>query len=259
MTMTKFIACCGLDCESCEARIATVNDNGALRQKVAKEWSDLNGMEITPEMINCVGCRIDGVKTLYCESLCPIRQCAQERNVETCGSCGEMDACEKLGMIVKNNPDARWNLKAYALIALRDRPELMDRAAAWFHEKWGVPTEAYLECMTAYLNRETEYGWYLCLNGERIVSGLGVIENDFHDRKDLTPNVCAVYTEADCRCQGIAGRLLNMAVEDMRAKGISPLYLVTDHTGFYERYGWEFLCMVQGDGEPELTRMYIHR
>ena len=112
----------------------------------------------------------------------------------------------------------------YTFLTLRDRPELMDRAAAWFHEKWRVPKEAYLECMTAYLNRETEYGWYLCVDGDRIVGGLGVIENDFHDHKDLTPNVCAVYTEADCRCQGIAGRLLNMAVDDMRAKGISPLY-----------------------------------
>ena len=53
-------------------------------------------------------------------------------------------------------------------------------AAAWFHEKWGVPKEAYSKCMTTYLNRETEYGW-------------------------------------------------------------------------------EFLCMVQGDREPEMTRMYIHR
>lgn len=48
-------------------------------------------------------------------------------------------------------------------------------------------------------------------------------------------------------------------VAQMRAKGITPLYLVTDHTGFYERCGWEFLCMVQGDGEDEMTRMYIHR
>lgn len=50
-----------------------------------------------------------------------------------------------------------------------------------------------------------------------------------------------------------------MAVEDLRTKGISPVYLITGHTGFYERYGWEFLCMVQGDGEAEQTRMYIHR
>ena len=48
-------------------------------------------------------------------------------------------------------------------------------------------------------------------------------------------------------------------VEDMRSKGISPLYLVTDHTDFYARYGWEFFCMVQGDSEPGMTRMYVHR
>lgn len=144
-------------------------------------------------------------------------------------------------------------------ITLREKPELMNMAAQWFHSKWGVPTEAYLECMNAYLNGETELGWFLCLDDSSIVGGLGVIENDFHNRPDLTPNVCAVYTEESHRCRGIAGKLLNMAVEDLRAKDISPAYLVTDHTGFYERYGWEFLCMVQGDGEPDMTRMYIHR
>ena len=79
------------------------------------------------------------------------------------------------------------------------------------------------------------------------------------NRKDLSPNVCAVYTEEAFRGRGIAGHLLNMTVGDMRSKGITPLYLVTDHTGFYERYGWEFYCMAQGDGEPESSRLYIHR
>ena len=144
-------------------------------------------------------------------------------------------------------------------ITLRDKPEIMADAARWFHSKWGVPEEAYLACMEEYLSKDTEYGWYLCLDGEKIVGGLGVIENDFHDRKDLPPNVCAVYTEEIYRCRGIAGNLLNMAVSDMKAKGITPVYLITDHEGFYERYGWEFLCMVQGDGEPDMTRMYIHR
>lgn len=150
-------------------------------------------------------------------------------------------------------------METVTYITLRERPELKDDAAQWFHQKWGVPVDAYLACMDAYLANKTEYGWYLCLNGSNIVGGMGVIENDFHDRKDLTPNVCAVYTEKDYRCQGIAGHLLGLVVEDMRSKGISPLYLVTDHIGFYERYGWEFLCMVQGDGEPEMTRMYIHQ
>ncbi len=135
----------------------------------------------------------------------------------------------------------------------------MNEAADWFHCKWGVPTEAYLECMEGYLGGKTENGWYLCLDGDKIVGGLGVIDNDFHDRKDLAPNVCAVYTEEDYRCKGIAGSLLDLAVEDMRSKGVSPLYLVTDHIDFYERYGWEFFCHAQGDGEDHLTRLYIHK
>ena len=147
----------------------------------------------------------------------------------------------------------------YKYVILTEVPSIKDEAAEWFHSKWGVPKEAYLECMEAFLNGETDYGWYLCLDGDKIIAGMGVIENDFHDRKDLTPNVCAVYTEEKYRGQGIAGQLLNMVVEDMKKKGVSPIYLVTDHIGFYEKYGWEFLCMVQGDGEPDMTRMYIHQ
>lgn len=146
----------------------------------------------------------------------------------------------------------------YRFIALRERPGMADAAAAWFHEKWGVPAGAYLERMRAYLSRETEYGWYLCLDGEAIVSGIGVIENDFHSRTDLAPNVCAVFTEPTHRGQGIAGRLLDMAVEDLRSKGISPVYLVTDHIGFYECYGWEFLCTATDEGSKRLTNVYLH-
>ena len=150
-------------------------------------------------------------------------------------------------------------MEKYTYINLRERPDLKQTAADWFHSKWGIPAKAYLDCMDAYLSGETEYGWYLCLNCDKIIGGMGVIENDFHDRKDLTPNVCAVYTEKDYRCKGIAGHLLNMVVKDMKSKGITPIYLITDHSAFYERYGWEFLCMVHGDGNPDMTRMYIHR
>ena len=48
-------------------------------------------------------------------------------------------------------------MKEYTYITLRQRPELKEKAAAWFHDKWKVSQEAYLECMEAYLNNETEY------------------------------------------------------------------------------------------------------
>ena len=101
--MTKYTAYCGLNCETCEARLATVNNDDQLRKKVAAEWSKLNQVEITPEMINCEGCRLAGVKTPFCDSICQIRQCAMFQKVETCQSCSQMKSCEKLKMISDNN------------------------------------------------------------------------------------------------------------------------------------------------------------
>lgn len=149
-------------------------------------------------------------------------------------------------------------MKKYKFINLKEKPFLKEEAAEWFSSKWNVPKKAYLHCMEEYLSGKTDYGWYLCLDENKIIAGLGVIENDFHDRKDLSPNVCAVYTEEVYRNLGIAGQLLNMVVEDCKQKGISPIYLVTDHINFYERYGWQFLCMVQGDNDNNMSRMYIH-
>ena len=109
--MNDFIAYCGLDCETCEARIATVKNDEALRQKVAKLWSDLNGVSITPDMIHCAGCRVDGVKPPYCDTLCPIRRCAQDKGVTTCGDCAELETCEKVRPILDNVPGTRENLR----------------------------------------------------------------------------------------------------------------------------------------------------
>lgn len=110
--MKKLIGYCGLDCEKCDARIATVNNDNNLREKVAKLWSKLNGVEITPEMINCEGCRVDGVKTPFCDSICPIRQCAVNKGCDTCGDCSTLDCCHTVDMIISNNVEALNNLKS---------------------------------------------------------------------------------------------------------------------------------------------------
>lgn len=148
----------------------------------------------------------------------------------------------------------------YEIINLSDRQELKEEAAIWFSSKWRVPKEAYLESMEeCFTEKNPVPQWYVAIEGERIIGGLGVIENDFHDRKDLAPNVCAVFVEEDKRCNGIAGKLLNNVCKDMKNKGIDTLYLITDHDSFYERYGWEYFCKAYGDGEEEPSRIYIHK
>lgn len=148
----------------------------------------------------------------------------------------------------------------YEIVKLIDRPELKDCMAEWFHDKWGIPLSAYLESMNQCLKNEGPVPqWYVAIRNKKIIGGLGVIENDFHERKDLAPNVCAVYVEEQERGKGIAGALLNFVCDDMKSNGVTPIYLVTNHTSFYERYGWELFCMVMSDGETKKSRMYIHR
>lgn len=148
-------------------------------------------------------------------------------------------------------------MENFEILKIKNHPELIEQAAEWFHEKWKIKKSAYLESMNEMLSGEHSVPqWYVIKDGENIIAGLGVIENDFHNRKDLAPNVCAVYVEKQYRSRGIAGRLLNYVCEDFAKMGTETLYLLTDHIGFYERYGWQFFCMAQGDGEDEPSRMY---
>ena len=148
----------------------------------------------------------------------------------------------------------------YKIINICEKPELKKTAANWFHNKWDIPVEAYEESIESALKNDNNIpAWYVCLDKNEIIAGVGVIENDFHNRKDLTPNICALYVEEKYRCQKIAGRLLEFVYNDMKEKGIDTLYLITEHTSFYEKYGLQFLCMVKSDENDEMMRMYIYK
>ena len=84
---------CGIDCEKCDCRLATVNNDDNLRVVVAAMWTNRFGHEFTPDMINCTGCKSDGIKCGYC-GMCEIRACATEKNID-CKDCKEFP-CKKI-------------------------------------------------------------------------------------------------------------------------------------------------------------------
>ena len=108
--MKNLIACCGIDCENCDARIATLSDDNTLREETAKKWSEMyNSPDITAESINCVGCRADGVKIGHCDA-CEIRNCAIAKGFDTCGDCEELETCQIVAFVLQNVPGAKENL-----------------------------------------------------------------------------------------------------------------------------------------------------
>ena len=145
----------------------------------------------------------------------------------------------------------------YDIVLLREHPELTGRASEWFSSKWNIPKEEYdksiAECIK---NNDAVPQWYLVFDdGGNIAAGLGVIENDFHKRPDLAPNICAVFVEPDYRRRGIARFMLDFVCRDMASFGLKSIYLITDHTDFYEKCGFEYFCPIE-ENSGEFSRMY---
>ncbi|MDR8458877.1 GNAT family N-acetyltransferase, partial [Acinetobacter baumannii] len=136
------------------------------------------------------------------------------------------------------------------ILRLSDYPQYKEMAAQWFSEKWQIPVEAYLESIQISIDQKHAIPqWYIVLNKDKyLIAGAGVIDNDFHERKDLTPNLCALFVEENYRNQNIAKQILDFVREDLSNQGIQTLYLITDHTEFYEKCGWRFLTLVKDEG-----------
>jgi hypothetical protein len=109
--MEKLISCCGLNCATCDARIATMANDDELRKTTAEKWRiQFNAPDMSPAMINCTGCRAEGVKFSHCE-VCEIRNCVKTKGFDTCGDCVDMETCSLVSGIHKYVPEAVQNLR----------------------------------------------------------------------------------------------------------------------------------------------------
>lgn len=97
------IACCGLDCETCDAYMATQADDDALRATTAEKWTKMYNYPMKPEDINCTSCKAPGVKIGHCH-VCEVRKCCMDRGHEHCGVCPDY-ACDTLNGFLAQMPD----------------------------------------------------------------------------------------------------------------------------------------------------------
>ena len=103
--MYDMIAYCGLDCSKCDAYKATQTEDLVLKTKIAERWTNELGMAFVPEDITCDGCKSDRLSA-WCQKVCAIRPCAEEKCVETCAHCGEYE-CAKLNKFLGTESTAR--------------------------------------------------------------------------------------------------------------------------------------------------------
>lgn len=109
--MSEITAICGLPCHECGAYIATMTDDDAKREEVARMWSEMYKADIKPSDINCSGCTTDGGPVFHHCTVCEIRKCGKSRGVVNCAHCDDY-GCEKTTEFFEMVPDCKVRLDA---------------------------------------------------------------------------------------------------------------------------------------------------
>jgi len=105
------ISYCGIDFSKCEAYLATQENSDTKRREVAEKWTVQYDTDITPDQINCQGCKSDGIKFFFTENVCGIRACNIEKGTPNCAGCAEYK-CNKLKEFIAAAPPVGEALEA---------------------------------------------------------------------------------------------------------------------------------------------------
>lgn len=131
------------------------------------------------------------------------------------------------------------------VVSIKENKEYLSLMIEYFQRIWASDDSkmVYEDCITHALDyQDTLSNWYLLMDNETIIGCVGLISNDFVSRMDLTPYLCALYIEESYRGHNYASLLIEKVKEDCLKLGYDNLYLCTDHIGYYEHFGFEYLC-----------------
>lgn len=129
------------------------------------------------------------------------------------------------------------------IISVRENPEYTDMAIAYFQWCWSsVLPIIYEDCITHSIDaRNPLPQWYLLEKDGEIIGCAGLITNDFISRGDLYPWICALFIDEKHRGNAYATLLMDRAKSDAKKMGFDYVYLCTEHIGYYEKYGFQYI------------------
>lgn len=129
------------------------------------------------------------------------------------------------------------------IISVRENPEYKDETISYLQESWqSVLPILYEDCISHCINTKSPLPhWYLLVKDEETIGCAGLITNDFVSRMDLYPWLCALFIDENHRGNSYGSLLMNRAIKDTKNAGFEALHLCTDHIGYYEKYGFQYI------------------
>jgi N-acetylglutamate synthase-like GNAT family acetyltransferase len=131
------------------------------------------------------------------------------------------------------------------VVNIRERPQYKETAIGYFQKIWANDESkpVYEDCILRSLVTESPLPiWYLLIDNDKIIGCVGLVTNDFISCMDLWPWLCALYIEDEYRGNAYGNLLIARLKKDAVNAGFSKVYLSTDHIGYYEKYGFEYIC-----------------
>lgn len=143
------------------------------------------------------------------------------------------------------------------IISVRENPEYTEKAIQYLQNSWSeVAPVIYQDCISNCIGAEQPLPqWYLLEKNNIVIGCAGLITNDFISRMDLYPWICALFIDEQYRGNNYASLLIDIAKRDAKSFGFKHLNLCTDHIGYYEKLGFQYIGQGYHPWEEE-SRIY---
>ena len=103
--------------------------------------------------------------------------------------------------------------------------------------------------------RENRFsGWeavFAAMDGERIVGFCTFLKTDYYPENRYWPWISSIFVDEQYRGRRISGLMIEKAIEYAKEQGFDKVYIPSDMTGFYEKYGFELIDRLVNYGGDE--------